>query len=230
MKTVACAVYNLVNISKEDIMKKFIGIMLALVMMLSLAACGGGETTTSTPAPTTTTTEAPAEGEATEVAGLTEPIAEQPVLLTSVGQSADVEMVKSMIDKNGTQYVMNNLATADDIGDAKTLVLAVGGSSKGLGAAGIDANQEIDRVNALVDAADEKGLTIIAVHIGGEARRGELSDKFIGPSFAKADYAIVVESGDADGMMAGLARENSIPIDLIGSMTDAVTFLKNAFK
>ncbi len=207
-------------------MKKIFSIMLVMVLMFSLAACGGNESATpTTNTPAATSTEAPAEAE-----GLTEPIAEQPVLLTSVGQSADVEMVKSMIDKNGTEYVMNNLATPDDIGDAKTLILAIGGSSKGLGAAGIDADQEIDRVNKLVNAADEKGMTIIAIHIGGEARRGELSDKFIGPSFEKADYAIVVKGGNTDGLMTNLATEKGIPIDVIDSMTDAVTYLKAAFK
>ena len=152
------------------------------------------------------------------------------MLLTSVGQSADFEMVKTMLDKNNIKYNKQGMATSADIGDAKTLILAVGGSSKGLGAAGIDANGELDRVAELVNAADEQGLTIIAVHIGGEARRGELSDKFVAPSFEKADYAIVVADGDKDGLMAGLAAKAGIPMDVVDGMGDVVPKLAAAFK
>lgn len=161
--------------------------------------------------------------------GLSEPLAEPPALLTSVGQSADYEIIKTMLDKNEIAYEKNSLATSGDLGDAKTLVLAVGGSSKGLGAAGIDANAELKRVEELIGAADEKGLAILAVHIGGEARRGDLSDQFIAPSFEKADYALVVADGDKDGLMAGLAAEKSIPIDIVDSMAEAVPKLGAAF-
>ncbi len=162
--------------------------------------------------------------------GLSEPFAEPPALLTSVGQSADYEIIKTMLDKNGIAYEKNSLAASGDLGDAKTLVLAVGGSSKGLGAAGVDANAELKRVEELVGAADEKGLSILAVHIGGEARRGDLSDQFIAPSFEKADYALVVADGDKDGLMAGLAAEKGIPIDVVTSMAEAVPKLGAAFK
>lgn len=155
--------------------------------------------------------------------------AETPVLLTSVGQSADVEMVKSMLGKTDIEFTDNNLATEADLGDAKTLILAVGGSSKGLGAAGIDADEEIKRVSALIDAAKSNGVKIIAIHIGGEARRGELSDKFIKPSFENADYAIVVESGDSDNMMRDIAKDNGYKIDIISQMTDTITKLEEVF-
>lgn len=213
-------------------MKKLVITMLVLSLLIFAVACGGNEKTQTPPA------QEPAEstekGETTEPAEPAAPAgeysAEEPVLLTSVGQSADVEMVKSMLDKVGVEYSSNNLATPDDIGEAKTLILAVGGSSKGLGAAGIDADAELVRVNELIEAADSQGLSIIAVHIGGEARRGELSDRFIGPSFEKADHAIVVKAGDSDGMMSGLAQEKGIGIDLLDSITDTTGALEGIFK
>lgn len=218
-------------------MKKYLKILLCLMLMVGLVACGNNDTTpapepndaeVSTETETTDATDAETTEETTD-APAGDITVEQPVLLTSVGQSADVEMVKSMLDRIGVDFTSDNLATSEAIGDAKTLILAIGGSSKGLGAAGIDADAELDRVNELIDAADSQGLSIIAVHIGGEARRGELSDRFVAPSFAKADYAIVVESGNTDGMMSDLASENNIPIDLIGSITDTTTSLENLF-
>lgn len=212
--------------------KNFVAGAVMLAMSLSLTACGGSGSTgaAETKAPVQTESIAVEAGSVAAVEGLKEAIAEQPVLLTSVGQSADYEMVKTMLDKSSIKYNKQGMATSADIGDAKTLVLAVGGSSKGLGAAGIDANGEIARVKELVDAADEKGLTIIAVHVGGEARRGDLSDKFVAPSFDKADYAIVVKDGDKDGLMAGLAATKGIPMDTVDSMADVVDKLGAAFK
>lgn len=209
--------------------KKFAALGLALMLTVSLTACGGGSAPASSAAPATSEAAggAAAGGEAK---GLEGPIAESPILLTSVGQSADVEMVKVMMDKGGLSPETNSLATEADLGDSKTLVLAIGGSSKGLGAAGIDANQELERVNKLIAAADEKGMTIIALHIGGEARRGDLSDKFVAPSFEKADYAIVVADGNKDGMMTDLASKAGIPMDEVTTMADVVEPLKAAFK
>lgn len=200
-------------------MKRLGIILLAAALAASLTACGGS----SASAPVAPAPQA-------QVEGLKEAFAEQPILLTSVGQSADVEMVKVMVEKNELTYTMKTLATPEDIGDCKTLMLAIGGSSKGLGAAGIDADQELDRVKKLISAADEQGLSIIAVHIGGEARRGELSDKFIAPSFEKADYAIVVKEGDKDGLMAGLAANAGIPMDVVASMGEVIAPIKAAFK
>lgn len=202
--------------------KKIIALALAAMMTLSMAACGGASSSAGS-------TAGSAAGSAT-VEGLKEAIAESPSLLTSVGQSADVEMVKVMMEKVELAYTIDNMADGSNLGDAKTLVLAIGGSSKGLGAAGIDAEQELARVDKLMTAAKEAGLTIIALHIGGEARRGDLSDKFISPCFEKADYAIVVAEGNKDGLMTDLASTAGIPMDEVASMGDVITPLKAAYK
>ena len=46
-------------------------------------------------------------------------------------------------------------------------------------------------------------MTIVALHIGGSARRGTLSDKFIPDAFGAADAAIIVSEGDSDGIYEG---------------------------
>ena len=207
--------------------KKIITLLLAGAMMLSLAACGAKEAAPSTPAATPS---APAASATTEVAGLTEAFAESPILVTSGGQSADYQMIATVMGKVGMTYEVNNLATSADLGDAKTLIVVVGGSSKGLGAAGIDADGELARVGELIDGAKAAGLSVIAMHTGGEARRGDLSDKFITPIFEKADYAIVVTAGDADGLMAGICASNGIPMSAIGSISEVTTVLPAAFK
>lgn len=203
--------------------KKIISLLLACLMALSMVACGEKTETPATP-------DAPQSGTAAEVTGLSEAFAESPILVTSGGQSADYQMIATVMGKVGMEYTTNNLATSADLGDAKTLIVVVGGSSKGLGAAGIDADGELARLTELLDAADANGLNIIVMHTGGTARRGDLSDKFITPVFGYADYAIVVAAGDEDGLMQGICAEKSIPMDLIGSISEVATVLPAAFK
>ena len=207
--------------------KKISALLLAGAMMLSLAACGAKE---ETPAPAPSTPAPEASAHAGEVAGLTAPIAEAPALVTSGGQSADYQMIATVMGKVGMDYTVANLCTSADLGNAKTLIVVVGGSSKGLGAAGIDADGELARLTELLDGAKAAGLTVIAMHTGGEARRGELSDKFITPIFEKADYAIVVTSGDEDGLMSGICASKGIPMDGIKSISEVATVLPAAFK
>lgn len=212
--------------------KKISALILAGAMALSLAACGkedsvtppGGNNAGGATSGATSTT---GSG---EVTGLTEAFAESPVLLTTGGQSADYQMVGTLMKNLGMDYTMDNKATSAELGDAKTLIIVVGGSSKGLGAAGIDADGELDRVDELIKGAEDAGLSIIVMHTGGSARRGDLSDKFITPIFEKADYAIVVKSGDEDGLMAGVCASNSIPVDMIDAISDVATVLPKAFK
>jgi hypothetical protein len=202
-------------------MKKISICFIAIILIVAmLAGCGAQA---DTPAPE-------ASAPAGEVAGLTAPIAEGPALVTSGGQSADYQMIATVMGKVGMDYTVANLCTSADLGDAKTLVVVVGGSSKGLGAAGIDADGELARLTELLDGAKSAGLTVIAMHTGGEARRGELSDKFITPIFEKADYAIVVTSGDEDGLMSGICASKGIPMDGIKSISEVATVLPAAFK
>ena len=205
--------------------KKIFALLLAAMLVLSLAACGDKPDDSSNNGDNSNNSSAN-----TEVSGLTEAIAEYPALVTSGGQSADYQMIATVMEKQGMEFTTNNLATSADLGDAKTLIVVVGGSSKGLGAAGIDADGELERLDELMTAAKDAGLSIIAMHTGGEARRGDLSDKFITQVLNMADYAIVVSSGDSDGMMNDLCAGNGIPMDKIDSISDVVTVLPAAFK
>ena len=213
--------------------KKLAAALICLSMAAaSLTACGGD--TTSTPASTqeAAKTETPAAGgEAAsgDVKEITEAIAEGPIILTSVGQSADVNVVQTLLKKCEIDSDLNATVTADDLGSYKTLVLAIGGSSKGLGAAGVDENQELDRVKSVIAKAEEQGMTIIALHIGGSARRGTLSDKFIPDALAAADAAIIVSEGDSDGFMKGIVTENGVATAFIDNQVGAVEPLKTIF-
>ena len=153
-----------------------------------------------------------------------------PVLLTSVGQSADVDIVATHCKKIKLDVYQNNTIKAEELTKKyKTIILAVGGSNKGLGAAGIDADQELARTDALIAKAKELGMTVIAMHVGGADRRGTLSDSFIKPAFAAADIAIIVESGDTDNLMHDILAGNSTPTAYVAKSSGVRDVLKSLF-
>ena len=153
-----------------------------------------------------------------------------PVLLTSVGQSADVDIVATHCKKIKLDVYQNNTIKAEELTNKyKTIILAVGGSNKGLGAAGIDADQELARTDALIAKAKELGMTVIAMHVGGADRRGTLSDSFIKPAFAAADIAIIVESGDTDNLMHDILAGNSTPTAYVAKSSGVRDVLKSLF-
>jgi hypothetical protein len=155
--------------------------------------------------------------------------AEQPFSVTSCGQSLDAETVSLLAKRNKLEHTFNNVLKASDLGSAKTLVVAMGGSAKGLGEAGIDEKAELARVDALLDRARKQNVKVIAVHIGGESRKGALSDKFLTPVIAKADFLVVTEDSDKDGSFTKSARARKIPIEVVKKSVDVGKVLKNVF-
>ncbi len=160
--------------------------------------------------------------------GLSEPIFESPVLITSIGQSADGQLVKVLADRVGISYQYDSLAPASAVGDYKTAILVVGGSSKGLGAAGINQDQEESRAKAIIDAARSAGTKILFMHVGGDARRGDLTDRFVTITAPAAQYLIVVADGNKDNFMTNAA--GGAPMDMADTLGDAGRLLKAAFK
>lgn len=212
-------------------MKKIFALALAAVMSLSLVACGGGSSSTaSSGGSDANASTSVSTGTAVDLPEIAAGSCETPAIVTSAGQSADVDIAMTLCSKAGIDVTKNATITADELtSDCKTLIVAVGGSSKGLGAAGIDADQELERVNAVLDKAESEGITVLVMHTGGSARRGTLSDSFITPTFAKADMAIVVSEGDSDGLMAGILAENNTPSTYVEQASDCLTVLQTIF-
>ena len=151
------------------------------------------------------------------------------MLITSIGQSADVSMLDALMKKAGADYTFNATASAEDAAGYKTIILASGASSKGLGAAGISQEDELARAEAIVKTAKDNGITVIAAHLGGAARRGALSDQFNDMALSCASYVLVVEEGNDDGKFTDAATDAGIPITLLYTIADALTPLQEIF-
>lgn len=162
--------------------------------------------------------------------GLNETPFELPLLITSAGQSAEVQLASVLAKRAGLTYTLSKTATPEDLGEFKTLALVIGASLKGLGAAGLDIDQEKERVSSLIQGAQENGIRILCLHLGGEQRRGNQSDIFIKDFVPAAEKVIIVKSANKDGLFTDLCEAKGIPLIEVERTADALEPLKNAFK
>jgi predicted small lipoprotein YifL len=231
-------------------MKKLIVFVLALAMVLSLAACGG-DTPASTNAPQSTqatqapeTTKAPETAASTEAAGseaapadanwdtkglpaVTQGCLKGELLITSVGQSTEAATLANLLKRaKATGYTFDGTVDANAVTSKySVLVMVVGGSSKGLGGAGLDQAAETARVTAVIKKAQELGMTIVCMHTGGTDRRGTLSDAFIDLAFPYAQYAVILADGDTDNYMHDILAKNNVPTAYVEKSVDARTVI-----
>lgn len=239
-------------------MRKFVAGVAAAMVIGSLAGCGNSSTQTTaatTAAATTaetTAAETTAAEKASEAAETTAQAAsgetvttadnavvtigeldkskfEAPVLITSFGQSTDAAMLDNVMGRLDVEYTYNATATADDVAGYKTIIITVGASTKGLGAAGISEADETARAEAFMEAVKSADCEVICCHIGGASRRGALSDAFADMVLTESSYVIVKEDGNADGKFTNYAKENDIPITLVNQTKNTVTVLTDLF-
>ena len=154
---------------------------------------------------------------------------EQPILITSAGQSADVKLVKLLAKRAAIQGETKILATDADMNGIKTLIIVPGFSSKGLGSAGISQEDEMKRVEKLVATAKEKNIPIVMMHIGGKARRGGQSDGFCEIIANNCEAMIVVKKGNEDAFFTEIAKTKNIEIHEVDKISGAGVPMKKIF-
>ncbi len=149
-----------------------------------------------------------------------QPTFSSPALLTSAGQGADAAIVKLALN---TQYQLGveykPVAGGADLAGKKTLILVVGTTPEALAAAGVELADELARVKALLAAAREAGVGIVAIHSGGLARRDKASIQLVELTVPLADYVIVVAAGNADRLFQKLAAPRGTPVVQVDRVT-----------
>lgn len=238
-------------------MKKFLAMLLALVMVMSLVACskddgsknddkqndqqqeqdnssnngkedGKKDDNSSTPSGGWTM-QTSKENPIYTVGEVDGSKYAQPVLVTSFGQSTDAAMLETVMKKAGVaEYTYNATATKDDVAGYKTVIIAVGASTKGLGAAGISESAEKTRAEEFMAALGDD-VQVIMCHLGGINRRGDLSDELADMVMAKASFLVVKEDGNDDGYFTDFASKNNLPISLIFTAKDSITVFTDLF-
>ncbi|MFA6890003.1 MAG: DUF6305 family protein [Bacilli bacterium] len=152
------------------------------------------------------------------------------VYLTTCGQ-ADIDIIRNVMMMAGildTAYTQDNMLTAAEVEDDSVVILVVGTSGKGLGAAGTNVTAENTRAEAFATKANSGKIELIVVHIGGTDRRGELSDTIIGSALAGSDLTFVVITGDADDFFTDHASD-AAPLYLFSTASKLVAPFKVLF-
>jgi hypothetical protein len=154
---------------------------------------------------------------------------EEPILLTCAGQSVDIKLAGVLLKRLEIEYISNSDATAADLKGIKTLIVVPGYSSKGLGSAGISRDDEMKRVEALLAGAAKADVRVMALHLGGKARRGVQSDDFNEIVVRASDLAIIVAQGDEDGFFTKICKDAGVPLEVVEVMASAMEPLRKAF-
>jgi hypothetical protein len=156
--------------------------------------------------------------------------AKLPMLITSFGQSQDANFVDLIGKRLKVERFFGQLLYVKDVDwtKYKTFIYVIGGSGKGLGAAGLDIDDELKRCKAVLAEAKKRGMTIIAMHIGGADRRLENTTPFL--DFCKqANYMIVKEDGNQDGYFTKASKDSGIPLRIVKTTLEVQDVLKEIF-
>jgi len=150
-----------------------------------------------------------AYGQAVPKAGL-------PVLSTSAGQSNDVNTLNIVLEEAGIKYDYCDVPTPDMVAAGvglggkepgpgfhvevntelakfptatpyKAVIFAIGASLKGMGASGLTLETEEGRLKKVLELCKQKKIFTMAVHIGGESRRGAAGSDI---PLTEIDYAL----------------------------------------
>jgi len=199
---------------------------------------------------------------AAALAGQTVPKGQLPILTTSAGQSPDVETLNIVMEEAGIVYdycdvpTVEMLAAGVGLGGQqsregfhvqinadpakypkgtpyKAVIVAIGASLKGMGASGLTVESEAARVRKLLEYCREKKILVIAVHVGGESKRGPAgsdNERMIDAAAPLADFLIVTADSNKDGRFSKIAQEKKVPLTVIEYALGLVDTLKQVFQ
>jgi hypothetical protein len=154
--------------------------------------------------------------------------AEDPVLLTSCGQSPGPTYVRLFLGRLGLDFELLEQATAQDLvarqqagNPFKSVIILTGASLKGMGAAGVSMREELSRTEALIAEAKRQGMTVIGSHVEGMERRaqgaspGDNSDELsIDAVMPNSHVMVVRQDGDEDRRFSIISESTGIPLIL----------------
>jgi hypothetical protein len=195
-------------------------------------------------------------------AGQTIPKAGLPVLTTSAGQSTDVTTLNIVLDEAAITYDYCDVPTPEMVAAGvglggresgpgfhvevttdlekfpagtpyKAVIFAIGASLKGMGASGLTLDSEEARLKKVIELCKQKKIFVMAVHIGGESKRGPAgsdNERMIDAIAPFADYLVVTKDSNKDGRFTKIAQAKKIPLTEIEYALGLVDIVKQVLK
>ena len=196
------------------------------------------------------------------LAGQNVPKAGLPVLTTSAGQSADVTTINIVLEEVGLGYDYCDVPTVEMLAGGvglggresgpgfhvevttdlarypagtpyKAVIFAIGASLKGMGASGLTLESEEARLKKVIESCKQKKIFVMAVHIGGESKRGPAgsdNERMIDAVAPLADYIVVTKDSNKDGRFTKLAAAKKIPLTEIEYALGLVDIIKQVLQ
>ncbi len=158
------------------------------------------------------------------------PIASEKALVTPAGQGLEGLIVSEICDNLNIDNRFMYWAEPQDLEGFNSLIIALGFSQQGLYSLHKEEEQEIERVSQLVQAAEERDIPVVLIHLGGQDRRGTANDDLAEILAAGTDYIIVTQDGERDGFFTGLADENSIPVTVVNGVSAVKVPLNSVYR
>jgi hypothetical protein len=190
------------------------------------------------------------------------PKAGLPVLTTSAGQSADVTTINIVLEEAGIGYDYCDVPTVEMVAAGvglggresgpgfyvetttdqakypagtpyKAMIFAIGASLKGMGASGLTLDSEEARLKKVIEYCKQKKIFVMAVHIGGESKRGPAgsdNERMIDAVAPLADYIVVTKDSNKDGRFTKLAEAKKIPLTEIEYALGLVDVVKKVLQ
>lgn len=169
---------------------------------------------------------------------------EQPVLLTSCGQSPGPLKIKVFLARLNIEHVYNLQASISDLAAKKkegkpfkSLIIVTGASLKGMGAAKTSIDDETDRIKKLIAEAKKSGIRIVGAHVEGMERRaqgasaGDNSDEIsIDAVCPVSDLLLIRKDGDEDKRFTAISTGKKIPMIAFEKNMELADVLKNLFQ
>lgn len=157
---------------------------------------------------------------------------ELPLLITCTGQTPDYLTVYNLATKLQIEADYDPLITPRIMEEQgyKTMIVVMAVSLGGLGAANLKQEDELQRCELVFEKARELRITIIGVHIGGEAGRNAMVDQFITPFAPQCDYLMVLAGGNKDGLYNRIAEEKHIPLKVFQTLAELSSIITAMFK
>lgn len=161
---------------------------------------------------------------------LPRPIAEQPAIITSAGQSTDTYIINDISNKLMIQSYFMPQARAADLAEAKTIVFVIGYSPIGLKLQNIKYEEEKARIRELIEEAKDKDMTILAIILGGEKSSDNETKELLGLIFPQSNYLIGLRKSGYNSTIAELARSLEIQLTLVEDVDGISEPFASAFR
>jgi hypothetical protein len=155
---------------------------------------------------------------------------ETPAAMAAPGQSPEIGVIEMLMRGKDLEIQSDYSLEPEDLTGKKTLIFIIGASGKGMGAAGVELEDELEMVDRLVAVCREEGIKIVGLHTGGASRRGPNSDAMINKVVPACDYVVVKKGGNEDGIFTDLCSKNSIPLTEIEKTKQVVDVLEALFQ